>query len=644
MIFEIEDGILKDVESTDFETSMTIPDDVTSIESIGWGACRSVSSITIPDSVSTIEIGVFNSYPGLENFYVSEHNLAYAIVDGVLYNKELTELIRCPQKKASVNIPLSVTSIVDNAFMFCVNLTSIEIPDGVICICKNAFNSCTSLTSITIPSSVISIGDEAFTNCSKLRFINISNGVISIGDSAFNGCSELKSVTLPDSLTSIGELAFENCHNLVFVNIPSSVTHIGGGAFAGCEFSSIEISKANRAFTISDGVLYNSKKTQIISCSYTVSSFVIPNSVTSITNSAFSYCELTSITIPDGVTIIGNASFYFCRDLVSITVPDSVVIIGENAFSSCSNLTIINIPPCVKSINDFTFGDCTSLTSVDIPSGVTSIGLAAFKGCESLKTVTIPESVEIIGFAAFQDCPQLTIYAPANSYAESYARENEIAFVAKTENVSAGASHRYETKTTKGRTNIIRSKLDLVTNSEDQLYNDFYDSFDDSDEPFGGCIFLISIMSEDIVSIIVERYADQCGESGLSKYDVVTSDDGIPVHLFRESGICMFEISNEGEYGGPLPQSQETLTDIVKYWVKNFFRNDESRNFEGYELDQYIESAEYLEMMNNLKCKGTYYQGRFKYSEDIADCVDPSHMRGFGFAENYIDDYISDYI
>lgn len=643
MKFEIEEGVLNGVEAMDAETSMIIPDGVTSIAYIGFFSCRSVSSITIPESVSTIGAGVFNFFPSrLENFYVSEHNPTYASVDGILYNKELTTLIRCPQKKVSVNIPFSVTNIVDEAFSFCDNLTSIKFSDNIIYIGNGSFKCCICLTSITIPGSVNSIGDEAFSGCSKLKSVTISEGVTSIGNSAFTGCHELKSVTLPDSLTSIGELAFEHCNNLVYIRIPCNVTQIGGGAFAECEFNRIEISDANRAFIIRDGVVYDSKKTQIISCSYTINNIIFPSSVTSIANSAFMYCGLTSVTIPEGVTCIGNASFSFCSDLVSIKIPDSVVSIGEDAFSACSNLTAINIPPNVKKINDATFYDCNSLTSVNIPSAVASIGLAAFKGCNSLTSVTIPGSVKSIGFSAFEGCPNLTFYTPLNSYAESYAKDNGIAFVAKSDNMSAGASHEGEKIPTNGVIEKSRSQHNLLTSSEDQLYNDFYDSFDGSDEPFGGCIFLISVKSEEIASIIVERYADQCGESGLSKYDVVTSDDRIPVHLFRESGICMFEINNEGEYGGPLPESQETLTDIVKYWVKSFFRNDESRNFEGYELDQYIESAEYLEMMSNLKCKGTYYQGRFKYSADISDCIDPSHMRGFAFAEGYIDDYISD--
>jgi predicted lipoprotein with Yx(FWY)xxD motif len=140
----------------------------------------------------------------------------------------------------------------------------------------------------------------------------------------------------------------------------------------------------------------------------TVTSVVIPNSVTSIEGGAFSECYgLTSVTIGNGVTSIGTGAFYFCTSLASVIIPDSVTSIGEEAFGSCTSLASVTIGNGVTSIGSGAFAGCTSLTSVIIPDSVTSIGSGAFARCTSLTSVIIPDSVTSIGGDAFQACSGL---------------------------------------------------------------------------------------------------------------------------------------------------------------------------------------------------------------------------------------------
>jgi len=115
----------------------------------------------------------------------------------------------------------------------------------------------------------------------------------------------------------------------------------------------------------------------------------------------------TSVTIPNSVTSIGNSAFYVCTSLTSITIPDSVTVIGYSSFKFCTSLTSITIPDSVTSIVTGVFSGCTSLTSITIPDSVTSIEWGAFEGCTGLTSITIPDSVACIGNYAFSDCTSL---------------------------------------------------------------------------------------------------------------------------------------------------------------------------------------------------------------------------------------------
>ena len=169
----------------------------------------------------------------------------------------------------------------------------------------------------------------------------------------------------------ICDSAFYFCFLLEIV-IPSSVTSIGDWAFSSCD---------------------------------SLSKIVIPSSVTSIGKGAFSYCDsLLEIVIPSSVTSVGHYAFYDCLSLSEIVIPSSVTSIGHHAFYGCRSLSEIVIPSSVTSIGNCAFWGCNSLSEIVIPSSVTSIGHHAFYDCRSLSEIVIPSSVTSIGDGAFYYC------------------------------------------------------------------------------------------------------------------------------------------------------------------------------------------------------------------------------------------------
>ena len=265
----------------------------------------------------------------------------------------------------SITIPNSVTGLGDAAFCGCSGLTSVTIGNSVTGIRDAAFKGCSGLTSIEIPNSVTSIGQEAFDGCSGLTSITIPNSVTSIENSAFDGCSGLTSITIPNSVTSIGYYAFSRCSGLTSITIPNSVTSIDTYAFWGCSgLESIVVDPRNTKYDSRDNcnaIIETATNTLVLGCKNTI----IPNSVTSIGNSAFYNCTgLTSITIPNSVTSIGDNAFRYCSGLTSITIPNSVTSIGHSAFYNCTGLTSITIPNSVTSIDGYAFEGCSNLTDV----------------------------------------------------------------------------------------------------------------------------------------------------------------------------------------------------------------------------------------------------------------------------------------
>ena len=213
-------------------TRMTIPDNVVTLGSGVFSRCSALTEVFLGSGVTTMDSS-FAMCESLNRISVSPENRNYCDINGILFDKDLTKLIRCPAKKTTVTIPDSVTTIGSHAFEDCVGLSSATIPTGVTAIGSYAFENCTSLTNITIPNGVTKIDAYTFSNCTALTSVTIPDSVTIIDKGAFMGCTGLTAITIPATVTNLGAAAFSQS-GLISAKIPASVTSIEELAFSNC--------------------------------------------------------------------------------------------------------------------------------------------------------------------------------------------------------------------------------------------------------------------------------------------------------------------------------------------------------------------------------------------------------------------------
>ena len=224
------------------------------------------------------------------------------------------------------------------------------------------------------------------------RTYSIRKGTKVVCDRAFCLCSSLTEIVIPNSVASIGDSAFLGCISLTEIVIPNSVICLNGNPFIGWKG---KLECLSPSFVYEDNILFNKDKSRIISFrNQKLTLYVIPNSVTSIGDSAFyDSRSLSNIVIPNSVTSIGDSAFEGCNSLGSLVIPNSVINIGKGAFKWCKSLAEVVIPNSVTNIGKGTFANCSYLADVVIPDGVTSIGNNAFMSCSSLEYISLPKSV-----------------------------------------------------------------------------------------------------------------------------------------------------------------------------------------------------------------------------------------------------------
>lgn len=362
--------------------------------SFGSGAfsnCTALTSVYLPASVTELSFSVFDGCSNLAGVYVDENNPNYTDVDGVLFDKNITEILFYSMaRKGDYVIPETVTTIGDSVF---------------------AEN--TSLQKITIGKNVTSIGDYAFQYCSSLREVVFEAGGtedITFGSHVFSYCNALTEFTYPDRATATGEYMFAWNENLKKVTLGSGIQTIDNYSFHYC-LSLTTVAGATEESAEGKAVI-PAGVTSIGANAFAYTAIkqaVIPAGVTSIGGSAFTYCSnMTSVELPAGLEEIGSYAFSSTA-ITSIVIPASVTDIGDGALRYCRNLSEVTFAEgsTITTFSQYLFQDDVSLTSITIPASVTTIESQVFDNC-SISTITIPAGVTDLDTDAFQDCFNLS--------------------------------------------------------------------------------------------------------------------------------------------------------------------------------------------------------------------------------------------
>ncbi len=417
-----------------FEIPATVNEKpVTHIMATAFQNCRAITSLKLPDCIEYIGFRAFSA---------------------------------CI-KLCDINIPQNLKTVSDYSLESCLSLAQISFPSTVSFFGNRVFPGCSALESVILPDCVNSISSYMFNGLSSLKYVKIPEGVTEIQSNAFANCTALETLELPENITHIYDNAFKGS-GLVKVVLPSKLVYVGSSSFADCKsLSNIELNEGLK--TIAYDAFSN--------CT-TLNTIIIPESVTSISASAFTatillvyensyaqtfaeenglpyalYSDSVSYTfeVIDGikyyisngsatvidcdasisaslvlpsdvngnpVTSINTNAFYGRTQLTSVTLPEGILYIGKNAFYGCTQLNKIIIPTTTKSIGDYAFSKCSALKEITLSEGITEIGYYAFSECTSLAQFAFPSTVTSIDGGVFNKCSSLKKVILPNNIAQ----------------------------------------------------------------------------------------------------------------------------------------------------------------------------------------------------------------------------------
>ena len=203
-------------------TNITLPESVTEIGYNAFSGCIGLTSISIPESVTSIGALAFSGCTGLTNISIPESVTSI----GAFAFYYCTNL-------RSITLPESITSVGTNAFLETPWYN--DLPNGVVYIGRILYKwkgEMPENTKVVVREGTTSINENAFYGCENLTSITLPKSITEIGWYAFHDCKGLTSISLPKSVTSIGGEAFFSCTSLAIITcLAIEVPITEGGAF-----------------------------------------------------------------------------------------------------------------------------------------------------------------------------------------------------------------------------------------------------------------------------------------------------------------------------------------------------------------------------------------------------------------------------
>lgn len=363
---------LEDVTELDLSSTK-----VKTIGSDAFSGCREVKTVKLPatlekmgkDVKTTVGEGentqtvtytenVFAGCDALVNIYVAAENKTFKDVDGILFTKDGTKLIRYPTARPAehYDIPEGVEVIASQAFM-------------------QTYRGKSVLSTVSFPSTLRSIESLAFRQ-SNLSSVTLPAGV-TFGSSSFDICKKLTNVTISEGVEALADYMFWSCENLGEIIFPASLKTVGNSTFGHSGVTKLDLGKVE-----------------------TIGSY------------AFYYCDgLTELTIPATLETLGTGVFCNDANIAKVTFEDGCKIVGDYMFFYDSALTELNLVDSIESIGSAAFGLCVGLSEVTMPKSLKEMGAAVFyKDWKNLTKVVFPDEVRITELPAstFESCQALT--------------------------------------------------------------------------------------------------------------------------------------------------------------------------------------------------------------------------------------------
>lgn len=313
-------------------SKITIPRSENNLGDYAYAFCPELKQIAITSEVENIGEHPMHYSPKLETIEVEENNNYFCSENGLLYSKDKSKLIRCPEGKSGKIVISSRTTTIDRfAFSGCRKITSIELPNGIDHIGEGAFQLCENLGNIKLPDNVLHIWKNTFYNCINLKEVILPKKLKDISEDAFFSCKKLKTITFPKYVESISD-SFNDCDELSEFK---------------CEEGAVKFRCEGNALYSIDGKILLLVPKAIVELN-------VGKETETISKYAVSSCtKLTKVSFPKSLKTIEEHAFLGDFSLKEITLPEELSLIQNDAFNSCVGIRTItslnNIPPKASS-------------------------------------------------------------------------------------------------------------------------------------------------------------------------------------------------------------------------------------------------------------------------------------------------------